>query len=391
MNTPSITLCTFTYNDGRLADDLVRHVATWTVRPDAILITDDGSTPPYAPDDLPQGARVLRLPRNLGITKAKHLGVSAAATELVLSMDCDVRVAPEWLELCLPHALRPEVGAVCGPVLHDGGADLVSRFLRAFGDNHHQGADGPVDFIPGNAYLIRRAVWELVGGFGDYSRSVCEDHHLSAKIRAAGLTLYCEGRARAAQIRRISRQAMVKRIWEWCHEPVKGNLPGQEDFAGYLWAAFVVPLADRLTFAAERGEPLFIYLELLYFCHIALDMLRFAAAARGYDPDLAAAWLAALARLTRGRPKLAALLRSDLAALGHDLAPWRARAGAERAAGPEPGPFDEIFSVFESLAATGVYDWLDREGVRAVLAEERAGAVDFSFYHNAAHGAGANA
>jgi len=49
MNAPSITLCTFTYNDGRLAADLLRHVQSWTVRPDAIVVTDDGSTPPFAP------------------------------------------------------------------------------------------------------------------------------------------------------------------------------------------------------------------------------------------------------------------------------------------------------------------------------------------------------
>jgi len=301
-------------------------------------------------------------------------------------MDCDARVVPEWLELCLPHIARPEIGAVCGPVVHAAGDGLVSRFLRAFGDNHNLAADGPVDFIPGNAYLIRRAVWERVGGFGDYSRNVCEDHYLSSKIKSAGMTLYCERRARASQVRRISRLAMIKRFWKWCHKPVKGDLPGQEDFAGYLWLAFVTPLVDRLGTAAELGEPLFIYIELLYFSHIVLDLLDFAVISRGYDPALPAAWLAALARLAKDRPKLAALLFDDLAGLGHDAA----ASAAGSPPGAQAGFFEEIFSVFEGLAATGVYDWLEREGVRAMLAEERAAEVDFSFYQNAPHDAGEN-
>jgi hypothetical protein len=165
-------------------------------------------------------------------------------------------------------------------------------------------------------------------------------------------------------------------------------LPEQEDFAGYLWLAFVTPLVDRLSIAAERGEPLFIYIELLYFSHVVLNLLDYAVPARGYDPALAAAWLAALARLASGRPKLAALLFADLAALGHDLGRDLARAEADSAPGPESGPFDEIFSVFESLAKTGVYDWFEREGLAAMLAEERTNEVDFSFYQNAAHDTG---
>jgi glycosyltransferase involved in cell wall biosynthesis len=380
MTAPTVALCTFTFNDANLADALVEHVRSWTAQPGEILITDDGSDPPYQPADLPENARILRLPRNLGITKAKHAGVSSAKTDLIVSMDCDVRVVPDWLELCLPHALRPEVGAVCGPVFHAGSDDSVARFLRAFGDNHNIAASGPVDFIPGNAYLIRRAVWEQVGGFGDYSRNVCEDHFLSTKIKSAGLALYCEPRAKVAQVRKLSRAAMIKRFWKWCHKPVKGALPEPDGFADYLMLAFVSPMVERLGTAADLGEPLFVYFELLYLSHITLDLLEFGEKAKGYGPGFKQAFAALLARLAGARPKLAALLAADLAGLGHEvsLAPF-AR---------EVNPFQETFAIFESLAATGVYDWLEREGVSLLLAEDDAHDLDFSFYRHAAHDAG---
>ena len=45
-NTPTVTLCTYIYNDGELADGLLASVEGWTRQPDKIVLVDDASTPP---------------------------------------------------------------------------------------------------------------------------------------------------------------------------------------------------------------------------------------------------------------------------------------------------------------------------------------------------------
>ena len=68
--------------------------------------------------------------RNLGITRAKHDALGAATGEILVLMDCDVRPDPDWLRRCLPLLARPDIGLVCGPVVHDAGTDIVSRYVR---------------------------------------------------------------------------------------------------------------------------------------------------------------------------------------------------------------------------------------------------------------------
>ncbi|MBA4358601.1 MAG: glycosyl transferase, partial [Desulfovibrio sp.] len=97
MPSPRLSLCTYTYNDAGFIHDLLRQVPSWQVQPDEIVVVDDGSKQPFAPRiPLPQ-LRVIRLDQNQGITRAKGAGLSAARGERIFSLDCDTRVAPDWL------------------------------------------------------------------------------------------------------------------------------------------------------------------------------------------------------------------------------------------------------------------------------------------------------
>ena len=112
MKSPTITLCTYTYNDAEFASDLVRRSHSFTVRPDEIVVVDDGSDVPFSMDGAPENLRILRHESNRGITRAKGAGLSAATGDYIFSMDCDTRVSPDWLERNLPHLLTPEIGLV---------------------------------------------------------------------------------------------------------------------------------------------------------------------------------------------------------------------------------------------------------------------------------------
>lgn len=374
MRAADVSLITCTFNDGHFVNGLLAGLAEWSLPPREVVVLDDGSDRPYAPPACPAPVRLLRHETNRGIPTAKHAAISAGTSPLLLFMDCDTRVEPGWLEACLPHAARPEVGMVSGPVGYVSGEDLVSRFQRCFGDNHNQDRSGAVEFIPGNAFLLRRETWEACGGLADFRGEVCEDHFLCAKLRRAGLLLWVEERARARQIRRINRAAMLKRYWKWCHTALKEQALTAGAPVAYVFSALAMPHAQRVETAIAREEPLFLYLEAAYLSFAVLDLLDHLAARDRAHPGLKAAWWTRLDRLFGRLPVLRAVLRADLARLGQTPPP---------AAEDLPGdPWEPCFAALDALAGSGVYEWLNRAGVPAMLEEEKTLSYDFSFYEH---------
>lgn len=360
----TLTLSTYTYNDARLVDELLASVATWSRQPDEIIVTDDGSTVPYAG---PAGCRVIRLPENRGITAAKRTGISAATCDVILSIDCDARLAPDWLEIVTPHVLRSETGLASGSTTHVVGDDAVSHYLAQFGDNHNASARGSVEFIPGNAFLIRRDVWRQVDGFGSHDRRVLEDHVLCARLTKAGFTLYADGDAKCTQIRRISRITMCKRQWSWLEPVAKQRLPPDPDVVRFVFEVFIAPAIERVQITLETEDLRLIYVNLLHVCYeiceLLLDRARAQPASTLYDE-----FRAELADRLAAHDQVAALFRSDLQQLGHTL-PAPARHPRWR----------EAFLVFDALTEAGFFEWMTTEGIAAFHRDD-AIAHDFSSY-----------
>ncbi|WP_158945835.1 glycosyltransferase [Pseudodesulfovibrio cashew] len=382
MGEPAISFITYTYNDAAYAADLVRLAASFTVRPDEIVVVDDGSDTPFAMADAPDTLRIIRFEKNRGITAAKGAGLDAASGDILFSMDCDTRVNPDWLERALVHLGRPGVGLVGGSLTYRAGDDLVSRYLAHFGDNHNQRHVGPVDFVPGNAFVLRRETWEHAGGFLGYEETNCQDHYLCNRLKRLGYTLFSDARAEAWQLRRISRITLCKRVWKWCHKPIKQQLmeaaeadAPESGVVNYLFGVLAAPMYDRLGRIAELDEPLFHYVEQLYLAHAVLDCLDFLIWRRRAKPSMRRDFLAALAHLFTGYPRIWTLLRADLSGLGHDLRTGREAVDISR--------WDDLFLHAHPLRESGALAWLEDHGVVQLIREEIEEAYDFSSYDGA--------
>lgn len=148
------------------------------------------------------GIRVIRNDRNLGFAKACNQGAGEARGSLLVFLNNDTIVRPGWLEPMLDVLRREPRVAVVGP-----------KLLYPDGTIQHAGmviADAPAPVSPGHVYrgrskdfpaaniprdyqavtgacmLVRRDVFEQVGGFDESYVNDCEDVDLCFKIKRQG-------------------------------------------------------------------------------------------------------------------------------------------------------------------------------------------------------------
>lgn len=384
---PDFTLCTYTYNDGRLADELLRAVAAWPVRPREIIVVDDGSAEPYAPGPEAAAApgvevKVIRLPVNAGPGVCKAAGLSAARGEYILSLDCDIRPQAPWLRAAFEVAGQEGVGLVGGAVVSDAGEDAVSRYLREV--DHHLRPEGETDFVSGAAWLLPRAVWEAVGGFGGYTARTHEDHHFCSRVRAAGYKVMACTAADLRQVRVLSRADMLLRFRAWLESSLREQSAPYETIQVSAFQVCKESLR-RLEYLLRtfEGDVRMIYLETL----LCLYTLQYMCAFKDNEPSRGAA--EALRRAVSGlldaRPQTLGLMSRDL---GWSDPANPAAGQGEAASG---APFEQqianwehfwrmMFEPLQGLFDSSLGRKLEDQGVAAVLDEDKNVKTDYSFY-----------
>jgi GT2 family glycosyltransferase len=178
-----------------------------------VIVVDNGSQDgsldalPSSPD-----LTTLRLGANLGFGAACNRGVQAGRSEFVLFLNPDAALAPGALRHLVEILQRRPDVAVAGPRMigEDGRvqrssarrprpADLVAagfglhrlfdQFDIILPEAAHREA-GPVDHVIGAAYLIRRSVFEAVGGFDEAFFLYLEDLDLSLRVAERGGTIW---------------------------------------------------------------------------------------------------------------------------------------------------------------------------------------------------------
>lgn len=368
-----LSLSTYTYDDAGLLHGLLANERTWTVRPDEIHVTDDGSREPFAPRDPDARLRLTRLPRNRGFTVSKATGLDRCSGRAILSADCDMRLAPDWLALTLPHLDRPEVGLVAGRVDRYAGDDTVSRFLSVFDRCQALSRTGETDFVPGMVFLLRREVWRAVGGFGGHDRLFGEDHALCAALRRHGYRIFVEARAVGVQTRRLSRAAMCRRSVTWCRAALGAQLPHDRRLVPYLFEVAAAPMLERFAAAIDLGEPVFLYLDLLYLTLLVTTLLADAEARGAVEPARRKAFTARLLAMLAPYKRLTRLFSRDLAAMGRPLGPETADEAAIRA-------WDDFFLFADFLEKARFFGWMETTGLARLLAEDARAVCDHSRY-----------
>lgn len=171
------------------------------------------STPvpaPVAGSPLAVAAKVLAPGVNLGYGGGANLGAAGATAPWLLIANPDLTFAPGALDALLAAAERWPGAGVLGPgiltpdgQLYPSARQLPSLvrgvghavlgwwwpgnpFTRSYRREGGPAQEGPAGWLSGSCLLVRREVFEAVGGFDTSFFMYCEDMDLCERIAAAG-------------------------------------------------------------------------------------------------------------------------------------------------------------------------------------------------------------
>jgi GT2 family glycosyltransferase len=197
----AVSIVTVTWNAAPFLAPFLESVARLRFPDLEVVVVDNASSDGTADAvrrGLP-GAVLVEPGRNLGFGAGSNLGAARARGDVLLFLNPDTIVPPdavEGLHACL-QAL-PGAGVIgCKLLFPDGRIQSAGGILGPNGHCRHRGwgepdrgqydAEVSVDYVPGAALAVRRALFEEIGGFWPgYFPGFYDDTELCLRVRARG-------------------------------------------------------------------------------------------------------------------------------------------------------------------------------------------------------------
>ncbi len=174
-----------------------------TYRNFEVIIVDNASTELKSLEYLKTSpCKVIQYAQKFNFSKINNLAAHHATGEYLFLLNDDTQViSPDWLEAMLEHAQREEVGVVGAKLLYPNGltqhagvvlegncARHIHRFISLSEHGYYGMADVVRNFnvVTGACLMIRKSVFEEVGGFEESLDIIYNDVDLCLKVRSRG-------------------------------------------------------------------------------------------------------------------------------------------------------------------------------------------------------------
>ena len=214
---PTVSLTIPACNAAATLGPCLRALARQTVRPDELIVVDDGSTDTTADVARRAGATLVQHPRNRGVAAARNTAIRAARGALVASLDADLVAPRDWLARLLAnfHGRRRITGC-CGQVREKHTHTVADRWRAvhmklSFGQRRSY---DPRWLYCGIALIRREAVLEA-GLFDERCLTAYEDVDLSRRLRDAGHTLLYDPAVIATHLKQSRPGNVVRGFWSY--------------------------------------------------------------------------------------------------------------------------------------------------------------------------------
>jgi len=207
---PLVSIILVSYNDADVLPACLQSLQAFSQTVSYEIIVVDNASPDGSTDGLAQqfpGIKILSQPTNLGFGAGNNAGSKVAKGEFLLLLNPDTCLTEEILPHLLEIMADPTVGIVGPKLLNlDGSLQLsTSPAISIWGEYRaqkrlldmqipaRQGAIAqefttvhPVDIVVGAAFLIRRQLFEQLGGFDQRFFMYFEESDLCQRAKNAG-------------------------------------------------------------------------------------------------------------------------------------------------------------------------------------------------------------
>ncbi len=205
---PTVTVGIPTLDRYPYVEALLDDLAGQTHLPDEVLIVDQ--TAAHRRRALPTARWSHAFPVRVliqdvrGTTKARNRLLKACVSDILLQVDDDSRVDPDYVENHLRHYADERVDVVCGPV-YEWDADSGEWYVKWKNHLMIGGWDGPpfvsAHFFSGGNSSIRVRSALAVGGWDENILTHGEDEDFSDRLHTAGALVLCDPGARLLHLR----------------------------------------------------------------------------------------------------------------------------------------------------------------------------------------------
>ncbi len=178
--------------------------------PTEVLVVDNASSDgsdriAEATAERDDSVRLLRSPTNRGYAGAVNVALAEARGAYVAVLNMDVIVSPGWLDPLIAFLeATPDAGAVCPLIVLEsdpGRINAAGQNVHVTGLGFNRWLEEPrelagvapflVSGLHGAAFLIRRDLFESIGGWFERGFLYHEDVELSWLLQLAGREIYC--------------------------------------------------------------------------------------------------------------------------------------------------------------------------------------------------------
>lgn len=206
------TFIVCTHNNRPIIDACLSAITAQSDSDWELIVVDDASTDgtaDYVAERYPQ-ARVLRQPRSAGPSANRNWAIAESHSVFVATLDSDVELDRDWLERTREYLeAHPDVGIAGGKLLYAANPGLINSYggetgrigisWDGYDGRPEQELTAPVEclWVCSAAMLVRRSVFDVVGGFDETYFYGYEDSDLGWRAVLAGFRCVCIPQAKA--------------------------------------------------------------------------------------------------------------------------------------------------------------------------------------------------
>jgi GT2 family glycosyltransferase len=184
---PRVSVVVCSYNGGKTLARCLRSLLRMNYPNYEVIVVDDGSKDLTKQICRRYPIRAIHVP-NGGLSRARNLGIEAAAGEIVAFIDSDAYADPDWLFYMVTAINEHSAGGVGGPNLSPTTDTFIQQCINYAPGNptHVLLDDESAEHVPGCNMAFRKSALARIGNFDPTHRAAGDDVDVCWKLIIAG-------------------------------------------------------------------------------------------------------------------------------------------------------------------------------------------------------------